>query len=236
MQIIACGLLVLFGATTAIAQEIAPRVSEIATMGRGEARVAPDRAVLSVTVETTARTATEAAANNARTVAATLASLRAAGVKESELSNSRYSVTQDFENGDRRRPRGFIARNSIRIDVPAAAETGKLIDAALAGGANIVSPIQFLGRDMPTARRDALKAAVAQARLDAETLAEAAGGTLGRLLSMTTGIAQPMYGGYDQVVVTASSLPSPAEPTVIRPNDILVTAVANGRWEFVPRR
>jgi uncharacterized protein YggE len=232
--IVACCMLALSLSMRAGAQESTPRVSEIAASGRGEVRFPPDRAILTVTVETNARTATEAAANNARAVASTLASLRAAGVKESELSNSSYSVNQDFENGDRRRPRGFVAHNSIRIEVPRVSEAGKLIDAALAGGATIVAPIQFLGPDMPNARRDALKAAVAEAKRDAEAMAEASGGSLGRLLSMSTGIAQPM--GYDQVMVRATGMASPPPPTTIRPGDIVVAATANGRWEFVPRR
>ena len=233
--IVACCMLALSLSTRAAAQESTPRVSEISASGRGEVRFPPDRAILTVTVETMERTATEAAASNARAVASTLASLRAAGAKESELSNSGYSVNQEFENGDRRRFKGFVARNSIRIEVPRVSEAGKLIDASLAGGATIVSPIHFLGPDMPNARRDALRAAVAAAKSDAETMAEASGGSLGRLLTMSTAMApQPM--GYDQVMVTAASMPSPSPPTSIRPGDIVVVAVVNSRWEFVPRR
>ena len=72
------------------------------------------------------------------------------------------------------------------------------------------------------------------ARRDAETLAEASGGSLGRLLSMSTTMGQPMP--YQLAVATGTTMASRVVPTVIKPNDILVSAVANGRWEFVPGR
>ena len=227
----------LFVATIAAqssAQDGSAKVSEISAGGRGEVSIVPNRAVLVVGVENNANLAAAAGADNARLVASTMASLRAAGITESQLSNGGYSLSQDYENNDRRRPRGFTARNSIRIEVPNVSDVGKLIDAALAGGANIVSPIQYLGAGMPNARRDALKAAVAEARQDAETMAEASGGSLGRLLSMATGYsdARSVLGG--MVMATSGTLGN--EPTSIRPNDIRVVASATGRWEFVLRR
>ena len=222
--------------STALAQDTPARMPDIATIGRGEISIRATHAILTVMVENNASSAATAGGENARLVASTMKSLRAAGVKDAELTNGGYSLNQDFENGDRRRPRGFVARNSIRIDVPRVDEVGKLIDAALAGGATLVSPIQYLGNDMSNARRDALKAAVAEATRDAQTLAEAAGGTLGRLISMSTGIGNPVYPRLGSEVVATSLASSGFPETSIRPNDIIVTAMASGRWEFVPRR
>lgn len=222
--------------STAFAQDMPARMPDIATTGRGEISIRATHAILTVMVENNASSAATAGGENARLVASTMKSLRAAGVKDAELTNGGYSLNQDFENGDRRRPRGFVARNSIRIDVPRVDEVGKLIDAALAGGATLVSPIQYLGNDMTNARRDALKAAVAEATRDAQTLAEAAGGTLGRLISMSTGIGNPVYPRLGSEVVATALASSGFPETSIRPNDIIVTAMASGRWEFVPRR
>ena len=220
-----------------IAQDVPARPSEIAATGRGEITIVPNRAVLTVTVENTATSASTTGAENARIVNATIQSLRSAGVKDEELTNGGYSLSQDYENGDRRRPRGFVARNSVRVEIPRVSDVGKLIDAALAGGATIVSPIQFLGPNMPNARRDALTAAVVEARRDAEALAAASGGSLGRLLSMTTGTGQPYYQQLSEVVVTGIASGGVAmAPTTIRPGDLTIVAVASGRWEFVARR
>jgi uncharacterized protein YggE len=235
-SILIASLLFTSVSTSSLAQDAVPRISEIAANGTTQVKVVPDRAILTVTVETRSNSASAAAAENARIVAATMQSLRASGVKDAELSNGRYTITQDFENGDRRKFRGFVAQNSIRVEVPAVTDVGKLIDASLAGGATLVSPIQYMGPDMQNARREALKTAVAEARRDAEALAEASGGSLGRLLSMTTaGNMAPQAVVLSGSVVYASGGIA-APPTSIRPSDLVVVGIANGRWEFVPRR
>ena len=220
--------------TSAFAQD-APRVSEIATTGRGEVRVPPTRAVVAFTVENFAKNAAQAASDNSRTSQAIRKSLRDAGVAESELSNGGYSVYQDFEKGDRMKPRGFNARNVIRVEVLRVADVGTLIDAALAAGATSVSPIQFTAGDLTAFRRDALKAAVAEARRDAETLAEAAGGSLGRLILMN-GFFNPGIALRAAADVIATGVAGGYAQTELRPNDLTVTANASGRWEFIPRK
>lgn len=235
--------LVLIAAALAVAcpdslrgQETTPRTPEISASGRGESFITPDHAILVVTVETNSSSASGAAEENAKLVTLSMEKLRTAGAKTLELTNGGYSLNQDYENGDRRRPRGFVARNSIRIEVPRVADVGKLIDAAVSGGANLVSPIQYLGPNMDQARRDALKSAANDATRDAQTLAAAAGGTLGRLISMSTGIGAPPIAYGSEMVRQTSVTGSTAVPTSIRPTDLVVSAIATGRWEFVPKR
>jgi len=99
-----------------------------------------------------------------------------------------------------------------------------------------VSGVQFLASNTDDARRSAMTEAVRQARLDADAMARAAGGTLGRLIALNSGgISQPIYnaGGNAQlqsvVVTSAPALP----PTTIVPGELVVTAQVFGRWQFV---
>ena len=215
-----------------LAQDAAPRPPEIAVTGRGDISIVPDRAVLFATVVTNANSATVAGSENARIVAQAIERLRAAGATEKQITNGGYSLGQDYESGERRRPRGFVARNTLRIEVPQVANIGRMLDAALAGGASEIAPIQFIGPDMASARSQALRAAMLDARRDAEALADAAGGSLGKLLSITTGPSQPRFGSFEATGAVLAS----AAPTVIRPNDVTVSAFASVRWEFVPKR
>lgn len=219
------------------AQDSSPRPPQIMASGRGDIAIAADRAILVMSIENNSSSATSSASENARLVAATMNSLRVAGVKDSAMTNSGYSLNQEHENGDPKRPRKFFARNSIRIQVAHIADIGKYIDAALAGGATAVSPIQFLGANTSQARRDALKTAVEEARRDAETLASAGGGSLGRLLSMQSGISNQIAYRVGEAVATGVLAGRvAASPTSITPADIVVTATANGVWEFIPRQ
>ena len=135
-------------------------------------------------------------------------------------------------------PVEFLARNTVRAIVRRLDDTGKVIDAALAAGATSIASVQFSSPTADDARRNALAMAVAQAQRDAEVLARAAGGTLGRLLSMSTsGSGGPTipYGSDTNFsyAIEAAGM-GMAYPTMINPRDLSVTVSVFGRWEFVP--
>jgi len=117
----------------------------------------------------------------------------------------------------------------------APSDLGKVIDAAINAGATDVSSIQFLSTNIEQARRSALTEAVKQARMDADAMARAAGGALGKLITVnTTGVSQPVVfrgGGMDNVMLTSAS--SGGMPTPITPGDVAVIAMVFTRWEFV---
>ncbi len=210
---------------------------EVSVTGRGEVNITPNRAVLLVTVESRAQLAARAATDNARKVDATIAALHAAGVKPAELTNGGYSVAQAYDDSNnRRRPDGFMARNTLRIEVPRIADVGRLIDVALSVGATQVLPVQFLGPDVEGARRRALAIAVREARLDAEALAAAAGGSLGKLTELSTSMSPGAF-MRESIVVSSGVLRSDSPvPTNLTPADLTVSAVASVRWEFIARR
>lgn len=205
---------------------------QIATNGRGEVRVAPDLARLQITVETRSSSANAAAADNAARLARTVAAVRAAGIDSAQISTSGYSVSTDYDS--KNRPSGFIVRNGLRVEVRRIADVGKIIDAALSAGATQVNGVQFLRSNVQESRRSALTLAVAEARRDAEVLAQAAGGTLGKLIYLTSGFATLPQPFDFQTTGVLASLESGG--TRIMPGDLTVTAVANAVWQFLPRQ
>jgi uncharacterized protein YggE len=217
---------------TAQARDSSAR-SEIATSGRGEVHVTPDQAVMTVSVETHSPSAAAAAQDNAARLMRTIAALRAAGVDSPQITTAGYSLSQDYEKN---RPSGFAARNGLRVEVRRIADIGKLIDVALTAGATSVGQVQFVRADTREARRSALALAVAEARRDAEVLAQAAGGTLGKLVYLTSGVSVPVgrensnYAQLSSVVVTGASVATP-----IMPGELTISAVASARWLFVSR-
>ena len=86
---------------------------------------------------------------------------------------------------------------------------------------------------MGDARRSALKDAFDEARRDAEAMATAAGGSLGRVVLMSntytpTQIAEDTYARIAGGVAQSS--------TLMRPSELTVTANATVRWEFIARK
>ncbi|MGI9043010.1 MAG: SIMPL domain-containing protein [Gemmatimonadaceae bacterium] len=208
--------------------------SAVSANGRGEIRLKPTKAAISFTVQAKGTTAALAASENAKLVAQTMRSLLDAGLRQDDISNSAYAVGPNYEfSSAGRKQDGFIATNVIRVEISNISSVGKIIDSGLSGGATSVSSAQYTGDNMGDARRNALKEAVDEARRDAETMAAAAGGSLGRLLSLTSALGGPgPRDTYFEMQVVAAS----AGPTLLRPSEVTVIATATGRWEFIPTR
>ncbi|MFL5574920.1 MAG: SIMPL domain-containing protein [Gemmatimonadaceae bacterium] len=210
----------------------APRGPSVITSGRGETKVAPDRATVTVTVETHGATAAAAAAENARQQTSTISALRAAGLEAKDVSTAGYSVTPEYQYGPNTKPKvtGYAARNTITAEVKRIDQVGKVIDAALAGGANLIGGVQFSASNTDEARRTALAKAVQQACLDAGAMAKAVGASAGEALELSSQLyeAPPrplMEVGMMQARAAAADVPTP-----INPGDFTVTATVVARW------
>jgi uncharacterized protein len=171
--------------------------SEISTSATGEARYIPDRATISMGVQTRAATAAKASAENAIKQRAVIDAIRAQGVAPEQISTVNYSLNADQQfnpqAGDRA-PKviGYVATNTVRVEVRKVDQVGALIDAAIAKGANDVSSLDFHSSAPDSLRRVALADAYRQAFADATVLARAAGGQLGELIELSTnGSAAP---------------------------------------------
>ena len=209
--------------------QVATQPPAIVTNAEAHAEATADRATVLVAVETRAATAAAAAADNSRLTRATLDTLRAIGLPREQLGTFGYSVQPQYTQG---KVTGYLARNTVRVDIRKIDDVGRAIDAALAGGATNIGSLQFTSSSADSARREALARATTQARGDAEVLARSAGGTLGPLLDLTAsgdnGIRPIMYAR------AASVAGAVAAPTPIDAGPIMISVSVNARWQFVP--
>ena len=212
------------------------REPEIAATGRGEIRLAPDYAYITIGVRTQSSSGVETASQNAAKVAAIISALQSLGLTKEQITTSGYALEQtyDYPKNAPQRLTGFVARNTVRAEVRKLDDLGKVIDAAIAAGATDISSIQFLANNSDEARRTALAAAMKQARMDAEVIARAAGGTLGRLLSVSFTSTQPILlrgASLESAVLTSGGM-APM-PTPVNPGELNVSAQVFTRWQFV---
>jgi len=150
--------------------------------GTGVVRSVPDRASISAGVESRAATAEAALAANAKAMDKVLAALRAAGGKDVTTSSVSLSPRQTPEGA----VDGFVATNIASATFPLAS-AGKAIDAAVAAGANTVYGPSFTFSDQEALYRKALESAVGNAKTHADTLAAAAGRSVGPVISIVEG-------------------------------------------------
>lgn len=208
---------------------------QIVTSGSGEAQISPDRATIFIGVQTRAATASLAGADNARRQRAILDTLRALGLTGEQLSTVNYNVSPEMQyapNGTTP-PKvvGYTVSNTVRADVRQLGDVGKVIDAALAKGANEISSLQFYSSKADSVRRVALSAAVSSARADAEALARAAGGSLGSLLELSTA---DVPNRPPQPIMMSRMVDAKATP--IESGEQTFSASVTARWQFVPRQ
>lgn len=210
--------------------------SEIAVGAMGEAETTPDRARVSIGVQTQALTSSDAATRNAATQQAVIAAIKALGIPAERITTTGYNVypEQRYDQGSSR-PRivGYNVQNTVVVDVWKVDQVGAVIDAALGKGANMISGLALYSSQEDAVRRKALANAVAKARADAEAMAAAAGGQLGALIELSSGVSympppRPM-------MEAAMSKVAGAVATPISEGTQTTTVTVSARWQFVSR-
>ena len=224
-------------ATPVVAQQMQvapPPVPQIITNAQGEAIVTPDRATINFAVETRAPTAAVAGADNAHRLRAVMDTLRKLGIPAEMIRTGGYNVfpEQVYEANKPPRISGYVAHNTIRVDVRNLELVGKLIDGALASGSNSVGSLSFMSSRIDEVRRQALTDAVSRARLDAEAMARAAGGGIGQLIELSASYDNPRPIPYGPQMMQARAKVADVE-TPISPGEQTVTASVSARWSFV---
>ena len=179
---------------TAVSQMMPPTPPQIVVSANGEVRLAPDRANVQLGVETQAKTAAAASAENNRKQTAVLAAIKALGIPASAITTSNFTVNpiQRWDDKDKKTViDGYQVSNLVVVLVSRIEQSGAVIDAALAGGANRVAGLSFELSDPTKAREQAITNAVTQAKREASVAAQAAGGVIGNLLEITINSFEP---------------------------------------------
>jgi hypothetical protein len=211
-----------------------PQPPNIAASAVGESRITPDRAMLSVALETQRETAAAAASDNARLQTRIVDAVKAAGVAAAQIRTSGYNVYPEYSGGKSPKVTGYRARNTVQVEIRSIDAVGKVIDAALGAGATNIGALRLYASSTDTARREAITRAVTKARAEAEAAAVAAGGSLGQMIEFTIdpyALPRP----FEAVVVTGTVMGAAPAPTPIETGELVVQAVVRARWQFVAR-
>lgn len=156
--------------------------------GTARVDVPTDRARLRFAMETEGTSAAEAADRNAAQLNAVLGAVRPVVGSAGTVETSGYSLSPIYttpERGGASRITGYRIQNEVLVTLSDVDRVGAVLDAAVRAGANRVSELSFFASDPRPARLQAIGAATAQAREEAEVLAAALGATLGEALDVT---------------------------------------------------
>lgn len=171
------------------AATLAP-IESVTVTGTGRATVTPDRFTFSVGVQTVSATVDDAVAENNRKVASVLAALKRAGAQDNDIQTSQFTIypQQDYQQGKLPRILGYQVSNTINVRSDKVGEAGRLLGVAVAAGVNQSSGINFEVSNPARGRDQGMRAAFEDARTKALLLAQAAGRTLGRAITISEGV------------------------------------------------
>lgn len=208
----------LFLALAAASPSHAAAPGTLSVSGQGEMRAAPDQAVLSTGVATTAPTAAAALTENAQKMNAVFATLKRLGIPEKSIQTSNFTVSPQYppynanESGLQKIV-GYTVSNQVSITLDDPKKLGATLDALVAAGSNQINSVGFVIRDTAALLAKARAAAVADAIARAHTYAGAAGVTLGPILTIQEGASEGPRPVYDMVVAAQrAAAPTPTAP------------------------
>lgn len=176
------------------AQQTTTDNSGIFVSGTGKVRLKPNIATASIGVEITAGTLADATTQANAKMNAVVEKLKGLGIADKDIQTTSYSITpitQQPRAGGTPTISGYRVNNQVSITIRKIDDTGKVLDAVVATGANNIYGISF-GVDDPTPyQQQARAAAIKDAQDKAAQLAKAANVTLGKVLSISEGSTTP---------------------------------------------
>lgn len=179
-------------APAAFADDDFPRT--ISVSGTGTVDATPDIARLYLAVQRrnvsmqAARDATVKASN------AFIALCKKLGIKESKVRTSGLTIQPEYRwdpQGNQQIFLGYFVQRQLEVELDNLDKLGDVIEGAIDAGVNEVSPPQLDSSRRKELSRDALAAAAADARANAERIAASLGVTVGAVRTITAGGAAP---------------------------------------------
>jgi uncharacterized protein YggE len=153
----------------------------------GEVSRVPDVAIISAGVVTRSASATAAISENATRMERVREALKRAGIADRDIQTSNISLNPEYRYQENQPPQltGYTASNTVNVRFRDIRNTGRILDALVAQGANQINGPN-LTIDKPEAALDEARTkAIAAGRARAELYARALGMRVVRLLSVS---------------------------------------------------
>ena len=166
-----------------------PLITRVLVTGDADIKTPPDTAVIVLSVVTQNQSALVAQRENARKSEAVIQAVKSTAGAGAEVQTSDYSLQPQQSYRSDRMPSivGYEARNTVTITLSDLNNVGASIDAASGAGANSVETVSFILRESHPARGQTLAEATRQALGKAQSVAQALGGRVVRIVEEQEG-------------------------------------------------
>lgn len=204
----------------------------ITVSGTGQIEAAPDMATLTIGVTNQSQKAAEAMQATSAGVTTMLDTLSGMGIESRDLQTQQISlnpVWSNVVNGDQRHREitGYVASNTVNVRLRDLDGMGQVMAAVLDGGANDFNGLQFSVQEPQPLMDAARGAAVEDAIRKARQLAEAAGVTLGDVVTISEGSGYQPGPEMAMMRMASDSMPVAAGELTVTANVTMVFAIAD---------
>lgn len=227
----ALGALVLGVALSACNPVGAPPQRTFSVSGHGEARGAPDIAMVSTGVRTQAATAKEALKANSAAMEQVFKAMKSLGIADKDMQTSNFSVQPIYEpyregQVNPQRIVGYQVFNQVTATVRDLSRLGEALDTFVSAGSNELQGISF-SIDKPEPMQDAARTdAIQDALHKADIMTKAAGVKLGRLVTMSES------GGVRPVAAAPMAMARAEKSVPVAPGEQVLDADVNLTFEI----
>jgi len=219
-----CTLIAIAGLINNIcyAQEIST-LSTLSVSGTGTLKAKPDVVNLSFGVTSKGKTANEATRQNAINAQKLIDALIRAGITDKDIQTSNLNVNPIYK----RTPQfddventiiGYEATNYLNVTVHKVQDAGNIIDIAVSTGDYSINNISFSIDKRDPFKEEALRKAVADARLTAEIVASAANKTISGIKNITVNASNTIFPAFAGFAANEKDVSTP-----VLPGDLTVT-------------
>lgn len=218
--------LVVITMTTIFAQSNIQK-NTLKVSAKGSVVLTADMASVSLAVQTSNAIPSVAAQENAQIMEKVQKAVLDLGIEKKDIQTKSYNLYQDYRyTKSDEEIKEYKATNTLQVTIRNLDLVAKVIDVALDAGANQLSQLSFLVSDSSQAYTKARELAIEKATENAQTLAKAAGRTIGKAIYieeentedfvyetadsvanvyMTTGrAATPINSGTSKISITAT--------------------------------
>ncbi|EFB40425.1 hypothetical protein pah_c205o074 [Parachlamydia acanthamoebae str. Hall's coccus] len=157
-------------------------------MVNGEARLhkPAEKMMVRISVVTQDANSEKAVSDNNVKMQKVIEALKGVGLTQDEYKTGQFNIHPRYSD---QTIKGYEVINSLSVSTEKLKLAGDLIAAANRAGVNSIDSIQFTVKDVRAYRAEALQTAAANAMADAQTLAQATGVKLVRVLELNSGSA-----------------------------------------------
>lgn len=213
-----------------------PRPRAVSVTGQAEVPAEPDLARISLGVDSRKPTMAEARAEVTATVDRVLALCRELKIDPKYVNATRLQVQPEYRWNEKDRKRvllGYAVSRQVDVELRDLEKLGTLLERAVDAGVNQVGDPLLDSSRRKEIERQAMAKAVEDARLNAETLATAAGVKLGPVRALNgTASAPPIP--VDRAKMVAMAADSEASPeSTYQTGEMKFSAMVNAEYDLL---